>query len=100
MHWTPIYILWRMEVWVRERKGNRSLYCEASTVREVAGTLLRGRERAGLHTSGERRGDGCKESVTSLTCQVDFFFFHPMPCNKVVPCLLRNLFGPADTWAL
>ena len=28
------------------------------------------------------------------------FFCHPMPCNKVLPCLLTILFGPADTWAL
>lgn len=59
-----------------------------------------GRERAGLHTSGEGRGDGLKGSIASLTCQVDFFFCHPMPCSKVLSFLLMILFGPADTWAL
>lgn len=33
----PIYVLWRMEVWVQERKGSGSLYRGVSMLREVGG---------------------------------------------------------------
>lgn len=90
----PVYILWRMEVWVQERKGRGCLYHGVSTPRE--------------------RGDGWKGSVTSPTCQVDFFFLPsshalqlgaPLPVNNFIwPCCrwgpLIKLSHPFCLWQL